>query len=228
MKDIAEQFKHKGLTVKLIYDTDCESPLEADAMPRVARFQSGYKNPAPEFRRWEDVQYAVKHEGAKAFGLWGGDWGSQDSTFEVRKDDPFKDEDLGREHFGFVVYPKDLIPQIGSGSGRRDVLYKDAVGVIEEYEKWCNGECYGYVIENASGEELDSCWGFIGEEYAKESAIEAADRCAKEEAERTKTYTAIKEIDEDGEPDEYEVEAVNMEDALRQLNFDPISLRVGA
>jgi hypothetical protein len=54
-----------------------------------------------------------------------------------------------------------------------------------EYKAWCEGECYGYVIEEntlwrkdgdpddtmESWEEVDDCWGFYGS-YATEAALE--------------------------------------------------------
>lgn len=52
-------------------------------------------------------------------------------------------------------------------------------GEIEEYSKWANGEVYGYVIktipddEDDEGDEIDSCWGFIGMEWVTEAAKEA-------------------------------------------------------
>ena len=39
---------------------------------------------------------------------------------------------------------------------------KDAQGFLDEYNEWCNGNCYGYDIETEDGEHVDSCWGFIG------------------------------------------------------------------
>ena len=39
---------------------------------------------------------------------------------------------------------------------------KDAQGFLDEYNEWCNGNCYGYSIETEDGEHVDSCWGFIG------------------------------------------------------------------
>lgn len=36
-------------------------------------------------------------------------------------------------------------------------------GVLEEYVSWCNGECYGYVVTDPNGKEVESCWGFIGD-----------------------------------------------------------------
>jgi hypothetical protein len=66
---------------------------------------------------------------------------------------------------------------------------------ITEYRTWAEGEVYGYVIDKAvtwvpkeghgpeddedipaereTWEEVDSCWGFIGYDYAKQAAKEA-------------------------------------------------------
>ena len=64
---------------------------------------------------------------------------------------------------------------------------------LEEYQAWCEGECYGYVVEKKvtwrkvdpttddpdyldemhTWETVDSCWGFYGDEYVKEAAREA-------------------------------------------------------
>ena len=55
-------------------------------------------------------------------------------------------------------------------------------GVLEEYEKWCNGEVYGVVVEtfeenNGYWTKTDNrdneCWGHIGYGYAKEALAEA-------------------------------------------------------
>lgn len=44
---------------------------------------------------------------------------------------------------------------------------------LEEYTDWCNGECYWYSIEDAdTGEEVDSCGGFIGWDAVREAITE--------------------------------------------------------
>lgn len=62
---------------------------------------------------------------------------------------------------------------------------------VEEYDRYLSGDCWGYVIETEDGETVDSCWGFIGSEYAEEemkSALDAQvryrDADAKAETER--------------------------------------------
>lgn len=56
------------------------------------------------------------------------------------------------------------------------VADKYAQSVLDEYEKWCNSEVYGCVVQvhEEDGElvEADSCWGFIGYEYAEEALKE--------------------------------------------------------
>ena len=51
--------------------------------------------------------------------------------------------------------------------------------VLEEYNSWCAGECYGvvvYVIDRETGERIEDmdeeCWGYIGSDYA-ESELES-------------------------------------------------------
>lgn len=62
---------------------------------------------------------------------------------------------------------------------------------VSEMNSYLEGEVYGYIIKDASGEDLpaklaDSCWGFIGDvSYVKEEAEEAAEYIAKALAEET-------------------------------------------
>lgn len=50
-------------------------------------------------------------------------------------------------------------------------------GVVDEFAAYLRGECYGYEI--VRGEDvLDSCWGFIGDEYVEQEAKAALDRYA--------------------------------------------------
>lgn len=61
---------------------------------------------------------------------------------------------------------------------------------ITEYQNWADGEVYGYIIEKSvawmptdeedcenlgertTWEHVDSCWGYVGYEYAKSAALE--------------------------------------------------------
>jgi len=54
-----------------------------------------------------------------------------------------------------------------------------AKAAMESYTDWCNGNGYGYTItDQATGEMLDSCWGFIGDKHASDSILEAIQNVA--------------------------------------------------
>lgn len=68
----------------------------------------------------------------------------------------------------------------------------------EVYTQWANGEVYGYVIEDADGDTLDSCWGFIGysdDEYLLGERKTAFDYAVKQAA-KANADTAAAEIAE--------------------------------
>lgn len=46
---------------------------------------------------------------------------------------------------------------------------------IDEYSKWADGECFGFVIKDRNDTEVDSCWGHIGFDWVKQTANEEAD-----------------------------------------------------
>ena len=72
---------------------------------------------------------------------------------------------------GFVLFPVADLTKEGID---REQATRNLEGEIEEYAAWATGDCYGYVIEDENGDELDSCWGFYGMEYAKEEAESSA------------------------------------------------------
>ncbi len=66
---------------------------------------------------------------------------------------------------------------LGFGYSMRKALYwarQCTKGEISEYLAYANGEVYGYKVMDANGEELDSCWGFYGEEYCREEGESSA------------------------------------------------------
>jgi len=214
---MSETIKHAGLIIKLEHDGDCESPLDFDCQPRFAMWHRQRSNPAPEYTCPDDVFEAVR-AGAKAFPVRA--YEHSLISFTVLKGYQYPYTDVFDSGFaGFVVFTPELIKEAGFTAPLEEV----AESVLEEYAKWCNGECYYYTVKNAVGEQLDSCGGYIGYDYALEQAKEAAEACAEQEAERLKTFTAV-QLDDEGEEEEHTVEAVSMADALRQLTFDPIRL----
>lgn len=63
----------------------------------------------------------------------------------------------------------------------REELLKYAKGVVEEYNAWLSGDCWGVCVEvfGADGDQVseDACWGFIGEKYAREELEAQVEGC---------------------------------------------------
>jgi hypothetical protein len=55
-----------------------------------------------------------------------------------------------------------------------DEQLKIMKGDVKAYDDYLTGNCYGFIIKDENDEEIDSCWGFLGDyEYCLESAKEA-------------------------------------------------------
>lgn len=57
--------------------------------------------------------------------------------------------------------------------GRRHTLYQRGESLLEAYQSWANGDIYGFRAFDKEGEEIDSCWGFLGLESVIEEATAA-------------------------------------------------------
>lgn len=46
-----------------------------------------------------------------------------------------------------------------------------AESLLKEWQSYCDGEVYGFIVTELDGTDVDSCWGFVGDlEYCKEEA----------------------------------------------------------
>jgi hypothetical protein len=54
----------------------------------------------------------------------------------------------------------------------QEAAWKAADLLCDEWDTYLQGEVYGYIIEDESGNHVDSCWGFYGYEYCEQTAKE--------------------------------------------------------
>ncbi len=61
----------------------------------------------------------------------------------------------------------------------RDAARAYATSVIEEYNRWLSGDCWGVCVEtfDAEAQQIDSdaCWGHLGEDYARQELRDQVD-----------------------------------------------------
>lgn len=160
---IATDFKYR---VRIEHDPDCESPAECDHTWLPYSFSTrhiNYREPAEFFdegrpKLWLRNKLRVGlafplsyHE--HGLGVWfirGTKW-TPDAAWDT--------VDLA----GLLVW-EDKPSEIGGKTVAE--RQKDAAAFLAEYSDWCNGNCHGYVIENADRNTVASCWGFIGDAIA--------------------------------------------------------------
>ena len=165
---IEEAFIHNGYTVQLIADQDAQSPEEwdSDEMFVVTTRNRSFEvlrdgQDAKECmadkdlckRYWIFPAYAHVHSGV-ALSLT-----------------PFSDL-WDSAQIGFVFVSKSEWRYRTRKTKRSEGAQKAAESHLETWNMYLRGDVWGYVIETPDGEQVDSCWGCYGLEYAKERALE--------------------------------------------------------
>jgi hypothetical protein len=170
-----EQFEVQGLTVKLYRDEDVESPrTDMDNLGTMITWHRNYRlgdehefeSPA-EFQTWakaNDVAliiplYLYDHSGI---------------TMRASGDgNPFHCPwDSGQVGYTYITRTEILKEYGGSRLSKKKIeqARKLLVSEVETYDQFLTGDIYGYTITDADGNDVDSCWGFYGFEYAKQEA----------------------------------------------------------
>ena len=158
-----------GRTAYLLYDHDCESPRgNAGDVSTIVQLSNRYLDAddpgdvAPALERWVGTSWGYRrHNDADvlveryarmfcdvvAFTRWDGQGGQSDGSW------------------GYAWLTADAAREAGLPFGEHTV--EDALdSEVSEYAAWAAGECYGVIVTDADGEEVESCWGFIGYDYA--------------------------------------------------------------
>jgi hypothetical protein len=93
--------------------------------------------------------------------------------------------DSGQVGFIFVSKEKMLKEYGGKRVGKklREKVTAYLKGEVETYDQYLTGDVYGYRITNTdTDEEVDSCWGYYGEDYCMKEAEELATLLIADEA----------------------------------------------
>ena len=187
MRDDAERFEVEGLTVRILQDEDCQSPREYDNLGTMVCWHRNYKlGDEHEFDSPEDFETFVKDKtNGVAIVLPLYLYDHSGISMSTGRGYPYCDPwDAGQ--VGYIYITRDKmkaeysVKRIGKKLIERVTGYLR--GEVEEYDRFIMGECYGYIVEDAEGNDLDSCWGFIGADWVKGEATRAAKYCAESRA----------------------------------------------
>ena len=165
--------------VKIEHDQDCSSPMENDGNWQFYSFcdrHNNFKHPDEFFGEdgKPNRQIARKLRNGLAFLLSYHEHGL--CRWDVSGHGPSCQWDSVSKA-GIAVWEE---PPGDMGAKTYEDRKKDCQGSTEEYTEWCNGNCYGYIIQERKlrngvikRKRLDSGWGFIGSDYVVEAACEA-------------------------------------------------------
>ena len=188
MSDVLETFTSEdGLwRVQVCQDDDCGSPREDTQLGTLITWDRNYNSP-------DDNEFSSP-DSFEAW--WSGKDEDEDGHILIHHNCPAKSEGYIRlpvfkyEHSGVAYRTSDFGDRWDSGQvgwifstpesieetgAPIESIARQLKNEVEEYSKWANGECYGYVVthkietcdkcHDTEWEDVDSCWGFVGRFY---------------------------------------------------------------
>lgn len=171
-----EQFVVGNLTVAIHPDQDPESPRDWDNVGTMVCWHRNYRlgdkheyKTPQDFIESDDYKTAAVILPLRLYDHSG-------ITMSVGSGpSPFDPGGWDSGQVGWIfVGPERAKSEWGDGPDGLAKADKYLRGEVETYDQFLTGAVYGFVIKDESGNQVDSCWGHYGMDYAKEAATEAA------------------------------------------------------
>ncbi len=184
---------YRGCKIEIYHDEDCTSPREWDNIGTISCWNERYTlgDTQPDVRPQAYFEQIIIQNKAFYLPLYAyihGGIALSTRPFECQWDSgqvgyiwcplerAIKEWRLGPDaDWNTMLTSVGNLPEETLGARVMRVLE----GEIKTYDKYLQGECYGYKVIGLDGEELDSCWGFIGtdqHEYIIDFAKSTIDR----------------------------------------------------
>lgn len=184
------------LRVRIELDEDAQSPLDDDNLGKIAyvgRSRYVLGNEACDLEDLDMIRDGIAR--GELVGMPVFAYVHSGTTLKAAETNPFSCP-WDSAQSGFVYMTKaEALKEWGGLHMTDDVLAKVhsyQAGMVEAFSDYLSGECYGFVIERltldedgdvTSAEQLDSCWGFVGDiGYCKDEAVQQAANFVEEDA----------------------------------------------
>lgn len=179
-------------TLEIIQDSDPENPRTAygnlgtmTCFHRRYRLGDKHDIKHEDFNSWDELeQYLIESGKAEVIlPLY-----LYDHSGITISTTPFNDRfDSGQ--VGFVWISLETIEnEAPDGVNALEWAKDQLLAEVLTYDQFLTGDVWGYVIKDSHGDEVDSCWGFYGEDVAKQEG-EAAMACMKPEMDPLRDLT---------------------------------------
>lgn len=212
MRQTAHEEEYKGCNIKIYHDDCANSPREDDNFGTIVAWHRNYslsddKKFSMSLEGWarsiiadEHIEALEKYEEEQTTKLEYTYEATQDELLEYAEKSNLIVPVYMYDHSGIALSTSSFGCRWDSGQvgwiyvshekiikeyGTLDLEKANAllISEVKVYGQYVNGEVYGYVTEDAEGEEIDSCWGFIGysnDEYMIQQAKDSIDNHEKE------------------------------------------------
>jgi len=159
--------EHKGFKIKFFQDDNPINPRENDNLGKMVCFHRHYdlgdKHDlnTENFGGWDEIQkYLIKEKDAviiHPLRLYD----HSGISISMSTCYPYNDQ-WDSMCVGFIYVDKDTVKkEYGKlTKSNRQKIENCLAGEVEEYDKYLRGDVYGFVIEDADGEQLESVWGY--------------------------------------------------------------------
>lgn len=183
--DAYETEQYKGYTIKIVRDDDPMSPRDWDNLGTMIcshrRYNLGDEQfEADRFEGWADVRASLVEAGARIIlplRLYDHSGITMSVGSGAHPMDP-GGWDSGQVGFIYVTAAKLREEYSVKRISKKVLTEAEEVlrGEVKVYDEYLTNDCYGYVIEDPDGEDVESCWGFYGEtDYCMTEAKEVVD-----------------------------------------------------
>jgi len=184
MDDTRETIEYKGYTIETYY-SDCPcNPRDDCSLGTMACFHGRYDLgdavdfSSKDFNGWDEMETHIKNKlGAVVIlPLYLYDHSSQSiSTRSFVGRAVHGEWDSGR--IGFIYATKEDIRKNWGCKRVSQELIKETERILEgevnNYDQYIQGNVFGFTIEDSEGNNIDSCGGYLGEDYYDEMVNEA-------------------------------------------------------
>ena len=175
-----EEYTRNRLEVKIYYDMDPESPREWDNVGTMLCAHRNYNLGDEQldtslYESWQEVEKMLKDERKAVIVLPLFLYDHSGITMYTTGDTRYRQHEAWDSgQVGFIYCTQEDIDREWDGDSDKAKEY--LIGEVKTYDQYLTGDVYGFTITNPkNNEEIDSCWGFYGAEYAKEEANAVAD-----------------------------------------------------
>lgn len=168
-----ETFQYKGKTIEIHYDPEPMNPrVEWDNIGTILYWSGRYKLGDKKVGYYDAVDI-INQPGIISLNVY-----AYIHSGTTLKTTPFgESERLDSGQSGVIyVTEKDALKAFNRKRmtpALRKKVEKTLRAEVSVYSEYINGEVYGYVILDASGEHVDSLWGIYDLAYARSAAKEA-------------------------------------------------------